>query len=89
MTMKEPRMMELMAEHLELARTLRKLKINFDPDKCSGIWECIQVCPVDCWEKVEGTRQAVFARPENCIACKACVLQCPEGVIKLWVSGDS
>ncbi len=80
-----PKMMDLMLEHLELARTLRKLKIYFDPSKCIGVWECIQVCPVNCWEKHPVERRAVFVRPEACIACSACVLQCPEGAIDLRV----
>ena len=80
-----PKMMDLMGEHLELARTLRKLKIYFDPQQCTGVWQCVQVCPVNCWEKDEANRKAVFIRPENCIACNACVLQCPEGAIALKV----
>lgn len=83
--MTEPKFMDLMLEHLELARTLRRLQIYFDPEKCTGVWECIQVCPVDCWEKDKHTRTVVFAHPENCIACNACVLQCPEGAIELRV----
>lgn len=80
-----PKMIDLMLEHLELARTLRKLRIHFDPAKCSGVWECIQVCPVACWERDPAARKAVFVRPEACIACNACVLQCPEGAIELKV----
>jgi len=83
--MSEPKLTDLLLEHVELARTLRRIKIYFDPEKCTGVWECLQVCPVDCWKKDEQTRTAVFARPENCIACNACVLQCPEGAIELRV----
>jgi len=83
--MSEPKMMDLMLEHLELARTLRKLQIHFDPEKCTGVYQCVQVCPVDCWDKDLESRKAIFARPEDCIACNACVLQCPEGAIELKV----
>jgi len=80
-----PKMTDLLLEHLELARNLRRLKIYFDQDKCAGVWECVQVCPVNCWEKDPSARKAIFIHPENCIACNACVLQCPEGAIELKV----
>jgi len=80
-----PKVLDLMLEHFELARTLRKLKIVFNPQKCTGVWECIQVCPVNCWEKDPVLRKAVFVHPDACIACNACVLQCPEGAIDLRV----
>jgi len=80
-----PKMTDLLLEHLELARTLRKLKIYFYPDKCVGVWQCVQVCPVNCWEKDPSARKAIFIHPENCIACNACVLQCPEKAIELKV----
>jgi NAD-dependent dihydropyrimidine dehydrogenase PreA subunit len=80
-----PKLVDLMLEHLELARTLRKLTIYFDPQKCTGVWECIQVCPVGCWEKDMGERKAVFVEPDSCIACNACVIQCPEEAIELRV----
>ena len=83
--MPEPKMMDLMLEHLELARTLRKLQISFDAGKCTGVFECVQVCPVNCWKKDIVNRKAIFSRPEDCIACNACVLQCPEGAIELGV----
>jgi NAD-dependent dihydropyrimidine dehydrogenase PreA subunit len=83
--MSEPKFMDLMMEHLDLARDLRRLKIYFDPEKCTGVYQCVQVCPVNCWEKDAVNRKAIFARPSDCIACNACVLQCPEGAIELKV----
>jgi len=85
MVAENPKLLDLMLEHLELARTLRKLTIFFNPEQCTGVWECIQVCPVNCWEKHPTQRQAVFVHPDSCIACNACVLQCPEGAIELRV----
>lgn len=81
----QPTLMDLMREHLALARDLRRLRIIFNPQQCTGVWECVQVCPVNCWEKLPDERKAVFVHPEACIACKACVLQCPEGAIELRV----
>ncbi|MEJ2759859.1 MAG: ferredoxin family protein [Anaerolineales bacterium] len=80
-----PKFMDLMNEHLELAKHLRGMHIVFDPEKCTGVWECVQVCPVECWEKDEANRKSRFVRPERCIACNACVLQCPEKAIELKI----
>jgi len=72
-----------LAEHLEIARKLRGLRIRFDAAKCTGVLECLAVCPVDCWTFDPDRRKAIFSFPERCIACGACVLQCPEGAIAL------
>jgi NAD-dependent dihydropyrimidine dehydrogenase PreA subunit len=70
-------------EHWEIARTLRHLRIQFDAAKCSGVWQCYGVCPVGCWTPNHETRKVEFHDPDGCIACGACVLQCPEGAITL------
>lgn len=71
------------AEHWEIARTLRGLQIHFEPEKCTGVWQCYEVCPVGCWTPNYEQRKVEFHDPERCIACGACVLQCPEGAIAL------
>jgi NAD-dependent dihydropyrimidine dehydrogenase PreA subunit len=70
----------------EKVRTLRHLRIEFDADRCKGVWQCYQVCPVGCWRPNYETRKVEFYNPDLCIACGACVLQCPEGAIQLKVS---
>lgn len=70
-------------EHLEIARKLRGLRIHFDPQKCIGAWQCYQVCPIGCWTPDRPRRKAIFHDPHLCIACGACVLQCPEDAIEL------
>jgi ferredoxin len=37
---------------------------------------CVDVCPVDCIEKAEDSRQ-YFIDPSRCILCRACELVCP------------
>ena len=81
----EPGMWSSLLEHLEIARTLRKLEIHFDAEKCTGIWQCYEVCPIGCWTPDPVHRKVVFHNPELCIACGACVLQCPEEAILLKV----
>jgi NAD-dependent dihydropyrimidine dehydrogenase PreA subunit len=79
----EPTFWSSLAEHWQIARTLRGLQIHFDPDICSGAWACYDVCPVDCWSPDYERQIAIFHEAHFCIACGACVLQCPEEAIKL------
>ena len=80
---KTPTIWTSLGEHITLALTLRNLRIRFNPEKCGGMWQCYEVCPVGCWTPVKTTRKVIFNDPENCIACGACVLQCPEDAIEL------
>jgi NAD-dependent dihydropyrimidine dehydrogenase PreA subunit len=79
----QPTLRSSLTEHLKFARELRTLQIHFYPQKCKGIWQCYEVCPVGCWTPNYKERVAVFHNPEKCIACGACVLQCPEDAIEL------
>jgi NAD-dependent dihydropyrimidine dehydrogenase PreA subunit len=79
----EPRLWETLTEHIHIARTLRSLQIHYDPDKCAGVWQCYEVCPVGCWTPDHERHKVIFHDPEMCIACGACVLQCPENAIEL------
>jgi NAD-dependent dihydropyrimidine dehydrogenase PreA subunit len=78
-----PNLWSSLGEHWQLARRLRSLKIHFDPEKCRGVWECYEVCPVNCWKPDRSAHKVKFQNPERCIACNACVLQCPEDAIEL------
>lgn len=78
-----PSLNSLLKEHWELAQSLRNLQIHFDADRCKGVWQCYEVCPVGCWEPDYDRRKVIFHDGERCIACGACVLQCPENAIAL------
>ncbi len=78
-----PGVVDSLLQHLEIARNLRHLQIRFDVEKCKGRWECYEVCPIGCWTPDRDARVATFHDPELCIACGACVLQCPEDAIAL------
>jgi NAD-dependent dihydropyrimidine dehydrogenase PreA subunit len=76
---------EMLKEEMKHLTIARRLQIHFDSHKCTGVWECYQVCPVGCWTPDLEARKAVFHNADRCIACGACVLQCPEGAIELTV----
>lgn len=79
----QPTTKSWLKEHLRLAKELRYLEIHFDPSKCKGVWQCYNVCPVGCWTPNYQTRLVIFHDAERCIACGACVLQCPQDAIEL------
>jgi NAD-dependent dihydropyrimidine dehydrogenase PreA subunit len=79
----QPTLRSSLKEHLRFARKLRHLEIRFSPEKCKGVWQCYEVCPVGCWAPDRTRRVVVFHDPDKCIACGACVLQCPEDAIEL------
>ena len=78
-----PGLRALVLEHWHLARTLRHLEIIFTPEKCIGLFECYEVCPVDCWRVTANSEKVEFIGAEQCIACNACVLQCSAEAIEL------
>lgn len=81
--MASPGFLELMKEHWHLALHLRSMRIVFHAERCTGVLECFEVCPVDCWKPDPEAQTVIFQHAEACIACEACVLQCPEGAIEL------
>ena len=50
-----------------------------DYDKCKVQKTCIDVCPMDVFEEQDD--KVVVVAPDECIGCKACEVQCPEGAI--------
>lgn len=57
------------------------VKIEIDLEKCDGDGTCVDVCPVEVFEIREG--KSVAVRPEECLVCMACEVQCPQGAIKV------
>ena len=78
-----PRLWDSLTEHIDIAIKLRGLQIYLDTEKCTGTWQCYEVCPVGCWAPNREKRKVIFHDPDMCIACGACVLQCPEDAIEL------
>jgi NAD-dependent dihydropyrimidine dehydrogenase PreA subunit len=79
----QPTLWETLMKESRNAIKLRSLEIHFYPEKCKGVWQCYNVCPVGCWTPDYEKRMVNFHDSEKCIACGACVLQCPEDAIEL------
>ena len=45
-----------------------------DHDKCTGCEECVDICPVEVFEMVDGKSEPVNA--EECMGCESCVESC-------------
>jgi len=79
----QPTLWETLRKESRNVTKLRSLEIHFYPEKCKGVWQCYNVCPVGCWTPDYEKRVVNFHDSEKCIACGACVLQCPEDAIEL------
>ncbi len=53
---------------------------EIDLDKCTGSRNCVEQCPTNAVEMVEG--KAMIVRPEDCNYCTECEAVCPSGAIK-------
>jgi NAD-dependent dihydropyrimidine dehydrogenase PreA subunit len=45
-----------------------------DQAKCTGCEECVDICPVEVFEMVDGKSETVNA--EECMGCESCVESC-------------
>jgi NAD-dependent dihydropyrimidine dehydrogenase PreA subunit len=64
----------------------RRWNITLDRERCEGIYSCWEVCPKACFEKSSpesagGESKVDLARPEHCICCGACIVQCPDDAL--------
>jgi NAD-dependent dihydropyrimidine dehydrogenase PreA subunit len=54
--------------------------ISIDHELCNGDGECVEVCPTEVYEIVDGKSTA--ANIDECIECCACVEACPTDAIE-------
>jgi len=56
--------------------------IELVDDRCTGAADCVLVCPKDVF-KMDGPRRKVMVtRPDECIQCGACIVQCPTNALR-------
>ena len=54
--------------------------IKIDYDKCVGAAECVDICPSEVYEIVDG--KSVATNVDECTECCSCVEVCPEEAIE-------
>ena len=54
--------------------------IKIDYDKCVGAAECVDICPSEVYELVDGKASA--PNVDECVECCSCVEVCPEEAIE-------
>ena len=62
--------------------------MEVNPEKCTGCWQCVQACPVDAIELVDGkisNRKQKLAQVEKtlCLGCGVCYSVCKKGGITM------
>jgi NAD-dependent dihydropyrimidine dehydrogenase PreA subunit len=72
--------------NVALAGTVRTELLNgyreltYRRDDCNGCRRCFELCPQGVWH-MDAEKRAVFADPDACTACRACLVQCLTGAI--------
>ncbi len=71
---------------------INSFKNRFDvelvEDRCTGSARCVLVCPKNVFEMDGRRRKVRIARPDDCLRCGACVVQCPEDALQFRFADD-
>jgi NAD-dependent dihydropyrimidine dehydrogenase PreA subunit len=68
------------ASTINSART--PVSLELVEERCTGAAQCVLVCPRNVL-KMDGRRRKVtIARPDDCVRCGACIVQCPDDALR-------
>jgi NAD-dependent dihydropyrimidine dehydrogenase PreA subunit len=56
--------------------------IDLVADRCTGVSECVQVCPRNVFRMNALERRVEVVLPADCIQCGACIVQCPRDALR-------
>jgi 2-oxoglutarate ferredoxin oxidoreductase subunit delta len=54
-------------------------KPEIDFEKCQHCGVCVDVCPLQCFEKKKD--KVEITKPNECIGCRSCEVQCPQAAL--------
>ncbi len=72
---------------LNLIERITPFNVRVDPEKCTKDYSCTTVCPM--YSMTRQTINEMYAPNVDCIKCGACIEQCPENAIDLYLLGTS
>ena len=65
----------------------KDFRVVLDLERCTGAYNCWAVCPEAVFDKQPAIHKISIVRPESCIRCGACLVQCPQDALSFEAPG--